>query len=1332
MSTQKTLTKFNNQNLFSTHYLEELVKERPEWDISKEEIKEIQEKLRKKFERRKSQFKGYTEGNLEGEWIVPVLEELDHSIGQQQTDRTGQQPDYAFFESDDVKYSLDPGSDEYYEKAVAVGDAKRWNRDLDKKRSDGKVFDKTNPSYQIDYYMRETNTDWGILTNGKKWRLYYTGGRLDRYYEVDLIDLLYEDPETFKYFYVFFRRKAFEEDQDGDNVLDKFYEGSTLYSKELGEELEENIYEAIRLLAQGFLEHDENNLEPDQETIKEIYDNSLIYLYRIIFILYAESRGLIDTESKIYRGDYGLITLKQDISDKIGTSEFKAWRDKIWKRLHRLFELIDEGSEEEGIPRDELFIPPYNGGLFDQEKHQFLNENKVADSYLAKVIDLLCRSESKKEGDRVFVDYSSLEVRHLGGIYEELLEHELNYADEPMVAAGKSGEETWQPKSETDDERIVDEVKEGEIYLSTDKGGRKATGSYYTPQYVVEYIVENTLGPIVEDLRDRAWKKEDSGEWFANQIFDLDVLDPAMGSGHFLVEATDYLASQIIQVKSETKEQDKEHDIHWARREVARRCIYGVDVTPLATELAKLSLWLETMAEEKPLTFLDHHLKTGNSLIGADMEELETLPNIEKKGESISKIDKDFEEAIDGLVERYQKIEEQPDDSLEDIKLKEEMYDVLKDNYLKIRFEELANVYLSTYFGNEVPEGEYNNLKNNIQDDKVWEKFRGKDWFKKAQKIAKEKDFFHWKVEYPEAFFNHKDGFDAVVGNPPYVDIKNLNKELTEYLKKVMETSYRRFDLYVCFMEKSLDILAEGGLNSMIVPEKFLKLPYGKSIREKLLENNILNFVDLIDKDVFPEAKVNNVIYIVKKSDYQKKEVSVYNLEDGDYIKSHSIDYSMLESLPNNVFKINLTPQQLETIERIQRNTIPLSEIYYVSYGCQTGNRDDFVYGEKEPNYKPYIQGENITRYSIKKSNLWLDYDPENLHRPAFPELFEQEKIVACQVSGNKGIIASIDTENYYSDVTTIIAIPYSGLTEVDDKTISRRGLVLTKEKIEKSKSYDIRIILGLINSWVSNFYFQKTISDDLHVHPNDLKKVRIPKKFRRRKKRDISERVEAMINLKDRYNRLNLDIQDYLGNYQMGNTLGNLYTPTSGLADTVLTETKTDRDNLKLGQVNFEEENGELILKASAKYKPENEDEFYNLDRWGYAESDLVPCMRFDVSEKMEALIREFVSLAVDEGGGFGGFRENATKTISILDRLENITLPELSDVEDGLEKYIENKEKAEKLEKDIEEIDNEIDAIVFDLYDLTRDEVVTVLDSLDTPREEKRDILEKFENLD
>lgn len=230
---------------------------------------------------------------------------------------------------------------------------------------------------------------------------------------------------------------------------------------------------------------------------------------------------------------------------------------------------------------------------------------------------------------------------------------------------------------------------------------------------------------------------------------------------------------------------------------------------------------------------------------------------------------------------------------------------------------------------------------------------------------------------------------------------------------------------------------------------------------------------------------------------------------------------------------------------------------------------------------------------------------------------------------------------------------------------------------------------------------------------------------------------ADEMIDLNESLDSINLNIKDYLGSSvedPKGETLGELYMPAEGLSDRVLSDTSADRDSLRVGGVEFEERNGQLVLLASARYKPDDgesigEDE---LDRWGYTETDLVPAMKFNIDDKMRPLIEEFVALAVDEAGGFANFRESATKTNSIVDRLEKLTLPKLSDVEQGLEKFIENRREAEELEEEIQETDELIDAIVFDLYGLTEDEVETVLDSLDADEGERERILEKFSDLD
>src|ERR1035437_5362413 len=198
------------------------------------------------------------------------------------------------------------------------------------------------------------------------------------------------------------------------------------------------------------------------------------------------------------------------------------------------------------------------------------------------------------------VDYSDLSVQQLGSIYEGLLEHHF----------------------------VRDN---GKLKLQTDKGERKATGTYYTPDYIVKYIVENTLGPLLAEIEQHPDVKAGKDNSFANEILKLNICDPAMGSGHFMVEATIYLAEKITNHPTTKPKTDnaRDEESHWKRR-VVEACIYGVDLNPLAVELAKLSLWLTTIAGDQPLNFLDHHLRCGNSLIGARLDQLGSLPK--KKG----------------------------------------------------------------------------------------------------------------------------------------------------------------------------------------------------------------------------------------------------------------------------------------------------------------------------------------------------------------------------------------------------------------------------------------------------------------------------------------------------------------------------------------------------------------------------------------------------------------------------------------------------------------------------------------------------------------------------
>ncbi|MEI8003734.1 MAG: DNA methyltransferase, partial [Methanothrix sp.] len=506
---------------------------------------------------------------------------------------------------------------------------------------------------------------------------------------------------------------------------------------------------------------------------------------RMLFIFYAESRGLLDTNNRYYY-ELSLQKLKTEVAERLDRSEpLLSVRYSYWDGLKNLFGLINDGSESRRISRTEFYIPAYNGGLFDPAKNAFLEEARIGDSFLAKAIDLLARSgQGQQKG---FVDYSSLEIRHLGSIYEGLLEYRLRVAEQPMAAVKEKGKELWLLVGEAGKRKVLDSAQAGEIYLATDKGERKATGSYYTPDYIVKYIVKNTIEPAIER------KKQ---EWlgtsrpFADYVLSIKVLDPAMGSGHFLVEATDQLACWLVQAWATARPEEAdskeiaEQDIHWARREIVRNCIYGVDLNPMAVELAKLSLWLTTVASNKPLSFLDHHLRCGNSLIGAELDKLTMLPS--GQAEQTPLWSYGLKSHTDGLLKRYSLMAALPDDNLQMVKWKEEQFRQIRESELSRRLYELSNVWLSTYFGNIVSDDDYYELQNHLSPEKFpdWGGLREREWFRRAQALAGEKRFFHWELEFPEAFQGENRGFDVVVGNPPYIREETISNDSTFFRRQ--------------------------------------------------------------------------------------------------------------------------------------------------------------------------------------------------------------------------------------------------------------------------------------------------------------------------------------------------------------------------------------------------------------------------------------------------------------------------------------------------------------------------------------------------------------------
>ena len=428
-----------NQSLFSNYYLDSLIVEQPQW-ADTPNIESDYAAIKELFDTVAPNAAHLNEAQTEREFIQPLLEQLGHVFEVQPTLQTSQgtkRPDYAFFPSGDAHDAAQShvNTNQLFKTALAIGDAKAWSRNLDLKAQDGgDPFNNQNPNYQIDFYLRGADKLWGILTNGGQWRLYHrqTSYRLDRFYEVDLAALLTDntDLETFRYFYCLFRRDAFIPDASGTSFLDHVLGKSQRYTIAVSDDLKGRVYDALRLLIGGFLNFSRNRFDKANPPLNEIHTNCLILLYRVLFILYAESRGLLPVENPDYAARYSLAALAGTIHQTLDRGDLIIpTLSDYWARLRGLFTLINDGWDN--------LIPQYNGGLFNPEHHPFLEGHELGNDALAQVIELLTRTE---KGERIV--YRDLDVRHLGNIYEGLLEYQPQIAAQDLVIVSKKGSET--------------------------------------------------------------------------------------------------------------------------------------------------------------------------------------------------------------------------------------------------------------------------------------------------------------------------------------------------------------------------------------------------------------------------------------------------------------------------------------------------------------------------------------------------------------------------------------------------------------------------------------------------------------------------------------------------------------------------------------------------------------------------------------------------------------------------------------------------------------------------------------------------------------------------
>ncbi|MBI3947847.1 MAG: N-6 DNA methylase [Armatimonadetes bacterium] len=1168
---------YTNRGLFADHFLKTRAAHDPEWD-SPAGLDEALRELRRLYQRAAPGLTPQTnEAQTEDEFVRPVLNLLwaDQAPGDCYKVQVTlpnvdgrRQPDFAFFRAAAGLEAAVPalGSIDFWRDVPCLGDAKKWSASLDRERGADE-----NPSAQIANYLYRSRVRWGILTNGRIWRLYErerssAGGV---YYQVNLEDLLqHASPERFKWFYLFFRRHAFLPDCNGKTFLDRVLEGSQEYAAGITNRLKDSVYDALRLLMTGFFEFEANHLDrSDSRTLRQVHDESLIVLYRLLFILYAEDRGLLPTENEHYRA-YCLRDLHREINKQLRERPpYLPRMTGIWHRLLNLFSLVDQGAPEAGIPE-------YNGGLFRPSRNPRIayepqpGERRwnIGDARLARVVDALAYEHERWDipGSRD-IDYQSLQVQHLGSIYEGLLELQPHVAAAPMVETLEDGKPVFKPASEVPEPRPVRgqpprAIAAGEVYLVTNRGERKATGSYYTPKHIVDYIVENTVGPLADEAARQvaALKPKVDAEvkeleksrsaWEAaraqgdptaerqiancaaamdarkrrllDPYLSLKILDPAMGSGHFLVGAADFLSLAMATDPGlpDLAALDGEEPQAYYKRLVVEHCLYGVDLNPLAVELAKLSLWLHTVSRDRALSFLDHHLRCGNSLIGARIREdlAREPPRLNARGRRVNadagQLIFGFNEALTtkhlrAFLDTLRRIDEAPSGDAAAERQKERWYGEM--DAIRERFRAVANCWLAPYFGVPVSAEQYERAVNALRGtDADWEALRGEEWFQQANRTGHERRFFHWELEFPEVLLEPggwkagaERGFDAVIANPPYIRVRKLKEDVPEEARYheecgVYSTAIHVWDVYMLVAERAQELARAGARCGFIVPVQTLHQPNAESLRRWLLTQcMLLRVADLSRIAVFEEAIVKTCILVYgirsRSAVAADGPVSIQVMADQGLAMSRERIVPQAALREREGF--SLKPDELvegdTVVPAIHQVSTLLSDYCYVTFGLRScakgkGKGDKSRLITTDPTEKsavPYLEGREIGRYAMHWQERYIKYLPHEMYSPRSPALFETPKLISQSMLSAKRLVATFDPDGRYVEQSLVCTVPHGATTPPSPLA-----------------PVSLLYILSLMNSALISYYFGHHVIGDslggglIHATPGSVSRLPI------------------------------------------------------------------------------------------------------------------------------------------------------------------------------------------------------------------------------------------------
>jgi len=823
-----------------------------------------------------------------------------------------------------------------------IVEAKYWNRLSQKKidlTKESRLLDSASglgPEFQILKYMELFNLEFGILTDGKTWKIFH--GALSksvdlRNYTFDLgmlrelaIDITTNGKEEefkffAKYFYYFFAKQSHVQSSNMSiPFIQEILSYSQKYASSIEKDLKKKFIIAMSYACNALKEScDSKNEAVDLQIIRNVAES---HIFNILFVKSCEIRHVLP----IRNPDYLRLSL-QEIVESLDIMRFDPLKDpedyiedfkscialgkdkfsydgfQIFDRFINLYEIIHEGTDKS--KKFDFEIVGFKESIFSKEEWRFAKKHKIKNNAMIEILFTMNFIDSTFSGRKYQqIPYSYFTPRQLGSIYESFLEYRLEIAETDMIFH----KEQWQNANITSKQvrslRLLDKhiISRDELFFSPNNKDRKMTSSYYTNDEIVRYIVEETLGPLLKGKR-------------FDQILDLRICDPAMGSGHFLSGALDYLVNSYRAKWCEEKNDDIYEQIEETSRKILDKCIYGADVNPRAVKLAKMSLWLLTAHIGEKLKSLNDQLIVCNSL---RLVQFSTANEINKT------------------------------------------------------FSEQARVGFDAILANPP----WNALKVN-EDEFILS--HSSNVNKKSSKIQKDKEKNFLYKNNPSLISEYDEHRKFIAETREYV-AKNYNLQKVEI--PMFATAMAEDNLYKLFTELCLKLIISTGRIGIIVPSGILSDIGTTTLRKHIIDNlsveKIVTFRK--DSDVFKKVTQSCTILICQNGYPTKIIETLFEMKSVDEFK---------QKLKN------LTKVKIDILRKISQLTVPIFEIssntemsivkkifshpkvYEYTDGDHTitpkcGSNTTYMaeyFADKKTSF-PIAKGEDIQRFSFNKVSI--------------------------------------------------------------------------------------------------------------------------------------------------------------------------------------------------------------------------------------------------------------------------------------------------------------------------------------------------------------------------